>query len=330
MKRFLKILAFLAIIILVVVVALVIYIQVGWKKTFEAPYPDITASQDPAVIERGRYIAFGPSHCASCHVPMDKVVDVENGAIVPLSGGWEEVFPGLGTFRAPNLTPDPETGIGNFTDGELARAIRYSVKHDGRFLPPFMEFQGMSDEDLTAVISFLRSQAAVKNPVEPSEYTFLAKALVTFGMLKPLVPETTPPKYVPRDSTAAYGKYLANNLGNCNGCHIARDSKGMQASPDFSGGGVFPPNAFSKGFSFVTPNLTPHPTTGVMAEWDEAFFVDRFKGGRLHEGSPMPWGLYSRMDGSDLKALYQYLKSLDPVDHKIERTVYLPGETLPQ
>jgi hypothetical protein len=193
-----------------------------------------------------------------------------------------------------------------------------------------MLFQGMSDEDLTAIISFLRSQEPVKHKVEPSDLSFIAKALVTFGMLKPEGPKNTPPKAVKKEATAEYGKYLADDIGNCRGCHIAMNSKGQRIGADFSGGGIFPPNAFSDGYGFVSPNLTPHPTTGVMTEWDEEFFVDRFKGGRLHKGSPMPWGLFSHIDETDLKALYQYLHSLDPVENKIAKTVYSPGEKLPE
>jgi mono/diheme cytochrome c family protein len=330
MKKILRILMWIGLIIVIGIGTAIIYVQLSYKKKFDAPYPQITASRDPAVIERGKYIAYGPAHCAICHVPMEKTRDVDNGLEIPLSGGWEETFPGLGTFRAPNLTPDPETGIGKFSDAEIARVVRYGVKPDGTFLAPFMAFQGMSDEDLTAVISFLRSQEPVKNKVEPTELSFLAKALVTFGLLKPQGPESTPPVSVPRDTTAVYGKYLANNVGNCNGCHVARDSQGKKSSPDFSGGGIFYPNSFSEGFGFVSPNLTPHKGTGVIAEWDQDMFVDRFRGGRQYPGSPMPWGLYSKLDESDLKALYQYLHSLDPVDHKIEKTVYKPGEKLPE
>ncbi len=330
MKKVLKGLLWLGIVIVTVIVIVIVYVQFGWKKTYDAPLPDIKASTDPVMIERGKYLAYGPSHCASCHAPMDKAMAIEEGQIFPLSGGWEESIAGLGTFRAPNLTPDPETGIGNLTDAQLARAIRYGVKHDGRFLAPFMLFQGMSDEDITAVISFLRSQKPVKNKVEPTSYSFLAKALITFGMLKPEGPQGIPPKSVQRDSTVQYGKYIADNLGNCRGCHIAMNSKGQRVGADYSGGGIFPPNAFSDGYGYVSPNLTPHAGTGVIAEWDEAFFIDRFRGGRLHKGSPMPWGLYSRMDEIDLKAIYRYLHSLDPVENKIVKTVYSPGEKMPE
>jgi len=330
MRKFIKILMYLVLTIILLIVVILAYVQFGWKKTYEAPFPTITASTDPVIIERGRYLAFGPAHCAVCHVPMDKVMAVDNGLEIPMSGGWEEEFPGLGIFRGPNLTPDPETGIGRLTDAEIARTIRYGVKSDGSFLPPFMEFQGMSDEDLTAVISFLRSQEAVKNEVKPTEYTFVAKALLTFGMLKPQGPETKPPISVERDSTAAYGKYLANDVANCRGCHIAINDKGVQTTPDFSGSGIFHPNAFSEGLTFVSPNITPHPTTGIMTEWDEEFFIDRFRGGRMYLGSPMPWGHYSRLDEVDMKALYRYLHSLDPVENVVERVVYGVGEKVPE
>ena len=329
MKKLFKILLWALATLVLVVIVLFGYVQLSWKKTYEAPFPAIQASTDTAVIERGRYLAFGLAHCAACHMPMDKVMAVDNGLEIPLSGGWEESIAGLGTFRAPNLTPDPETGIGNMTDGQLARTVRYGVKHDGKFLPPFMLFQGMSDEDLTAVISFLRSQEPVKNKVKPSQYTFLAKALLTFGALKPLGPEKTPPAAVQEDTTAAYGEYLAHNIGNCLGCHITRDKNGMQVGADFAGGGIFPPNAFSKGYAFISPNLTPDKATGVTADWSQQTFVERFQGGRLHEGSPMPWGMYSRVHESDLKALYQYLHSLDPVENKVEQTVFAPGEKFP-
>jgi hypothetical protein len=329
MKKSFKILMWSVLALVLVIVVLIGYVQLSWNKSFDAPFPAIKASADPVLIERGRYLAFGPSHCAVCHVPMDKVIEVDNGLKIPLSGGWEENFPGFGTFRAPNLTPDPETGIGNLTDEQLARAIRHGVKSDGSLLAPFMEFQGMSDEDLIAVISFLRSQEPVKHKVEPSELEFIAKAFVAFGMLKPEGPKNTPPRSLIRDSTVVYGKYLANNVGNCRGCHIKMDNHGNQVGADFAGGGFFPPSAFSEGFAFASPNLTPDKTTGAITDWSEQAFIERFRGGRLYEGSPMPWGLYSLMDEIDLKALYRYLHSLEPVKNYVEKTVYAPGEKLP-
>jgi mono/diheme cytochrome c family protein len=326
MKLLLKILAGVAAIIAV----LVIYIQLSWDKTYDAPYPEITASTDSAVIARGKYLAFGPAHCSTCHVPMDKILAVEDGLEIPLSGGWELTIP-PGTFRAPNITPDMETGIGKFTDGELARTLRHMVSKNGKCVMPFMPFAEMSDEDLTAVISFLRSQPPVKHEMKRSEFNFLGKAVAAFGMIKPEGTKGTPPKSVVMDTTVEYGKYLANYVANCVGCHTARDMKtGKFIGEPFAGGMAFLPDAFSEGKAFMSPNITPHVGTGVMAEWTEDAFVARMKAGRVHSGSPMPWGAFSRINEMELKAMYRYLQSLKPVANKIEKTVFAAGEKLPE
>jgi mono/diheme cytochrome c family protein len=325
-KIFLRVLAVLAIII----AGLLIFIFIAWNKKHDAPYPEIKASTDSAVIARGKYLAFGPAHCASCHVPMDKMQEVDKGLQIPLSGGWElDIPPGI--FRAPNLTPDTETGIGKLTDAEIARVLRYSVAHDGKTVFPFMPFQEMSDEDLTAVISFLRSQPPVKNSVKRTEYKFLGKVVMALGLVKPVAPKATPPKTIAVDSTAVSGSYLANSIANCVGCHTKRDMKtGDFIGTPFAGGMQMEADAFTQGYSFISPNLTPDPETGILSSWTEENFVSRFRSGRVHAGSPMPWGSFSRMSEVDLKALYRYLKSLEPVKNKIAKTVFAPGEKFPE
>jgi len=324
-----KILLRILAVLVVIIAGLLIFIFVAWNKKHNAPYPAITASTDSVVIARGKYLVFGPAHCASCHVPMDKHTEVDKGVEVPLSGGWELTIP-PGTFRARNLTPDMETGIGKLTDAEVARVMRYSVGHDGRSIFPFMPFQEMSDEDLTAIISFLRSQKPVKNPIKPSEYSFLGKAVMAFGLIKPVAPKNTPPKSVATDSTILSGSYLANSIANCAGCHTKRDLKtGKFTGPVFAGGFQMLPDEFTKGYSFVTPNLTPDPETGLITNWSESVFVKRFQSGRIHKTSPMPWESFSKMTEMDLKAVYRYLQSLKPVHNKIEKTVFTPDEKLP-
>ncbi|MBX2930239.1 MAG: cytochrome c [Saprospiraceae bacterium] len=306
----------------------VLFVQIGGNKKFDAPYPEITAGTDPEIIARGEYLVFGPAHCATCHVPMDKIMAVEEGLKIPLSGGWEVAIP-PGTLRAPNLTPDPETGIGNRTDGELARTLRSGIGHDGRYIMPVMPYSQMSDADLTAIISYLRSQPAVKNPMKPTQYSFLGKALIAFGMLKPTPPAEQPPADVPRDAGTAYGRYMATAVANCMGCHTEMDlMSGQFTKPHFSGGFVFEPDAFSQGYGFVSPNLTPHPEYGIMTTWTAETFISRMRAGRVYKGSPMPWGALSRMDSTDSQAIFAFLQSLDPIDNKIEKIVYAPGEEM--
>jgi mono/diheme cytochrome c family protein len=327
MKKSIRILKWIAISLFSILAITFIYIQLSWNKKFIAPYPDIKASQDPEIIARGKYLAFGPAHCATCHMPMDKIMAVENGLEIPLSGGWELEIPAFGHFRAPNLTPDMETGIGKLTDAELARTIRYGVGSDGRLIFPFMSFQEMCDDDLTAIISFLRSQDPVSHQIRRSDCGLLGKALIAFGLFKPEGPKNQPLKEVKKDSTAAYGEYLTHHVANCRGCHTEMDLKtGAFVGADFAGGTLFEPDPFSNGYSHISPNLTPHPTSGVIAKWSEDQFLNRFAHGRIHQGSPMPWGAFSRMDSTDLKAIYRYLSSLEPVDNQIPQTVIAPDE----
>lgn len=328
MKRLSKILKWTFISLASIILLLFIYVQLRWNKKFDAPYPNIVASKDSALIERGRHLVYGPAHCGSCHVPMENMAQAENGEMLPLSGGMEFVFP-PGTLRTPNLTPDKETGIGKLTDGEIARTMRYMVGSDGRCIFPMMPFAELSDEDLTAIISFLRAQQPVKHEIKKTEYTFLGKAVLTFGLVKPEGTTGNPPKAVKPDSTVEYGKYIANYVANCVGCHTARDLKtGKFIGEPFAGGLIFEPDGLTKYKTFVSPNLTPDASTGWVTDWSEKTFLDRFKRGRVHEGTPMPWGSFSHMDDIELKALYKYLHSLKPVTNKIDKVVYAPGEKL--
>ncbi len=160
MKKFFK---WTGIVLLAIIATLFLIIEVRHKRRFDAPYPSIQAVKDSAVIARGRQIIFGAAHCANCHAPTGREEDVTRGIEVPLSGGQAFDLP-IGKIFTKNLTPD-ETGIGRMTDAEIARALRYGVAADGKALFDFMPFHNTSDEDLTAIISYLRSQPPVKNKV---------------------------------------------------------------------------------------------------------------------------------------------------------------------
>lgn len=306
---------------------LVAFILIAGSKKLDAPYPDITASADPAVIARGEYLVYGPAHCLDCHAPKDKLDAMFAGGPKPaLVGGWEFPIP-PGTLRAPNITPDEETGIGRLTDAQIARSLRYGVNHNGGYIMPVMPYSQMSDADLQAIISYLRDQPAVRQERRQTEYSFLGKALLAFGVLKPKAPAAPAPKINPVDSPIAYGEYLAKSVANCMGCHTEMDlMTGEFVGKPFSGGFYFEPDAYSQGYHFVSPNLTPDKTTGIVSSWDEATFTKRLKAGRIHKGSPMPWEAFANMDSTDLSAIYQYLQSLEPVARKIPQIVYEPGE----
>jgi hypothetical protein len=239
------------------------------------------------------------------------------GEKVPFSGGFDFVIP-PGTVHAPNITPDIETGIGAYTDGEIARAMRYGVKRDGSPLVDFMPFYDLSDKDLTAVISYLRSTPAVRNKRPANEWNFMGKAILAFGLIKPMgdgiVPESPEP-----DTTAAYGHYLAESVANCRGCRTERDMMtGAYVGTEYAGNQPFEvfddKGVIIKGKHLVTPNLTPDAATGRMALWPQQVFIARMRAGTAIPGSPMPWGAYKTMTDNDLIAIYKYLHSLEPVN----------------
>lgn len=327
MKRFLKVLKWIGAGLLLLIVGFVLFVQLTWDKAFDAPYPNIKASTDPAVIARGAYLANGPMHCGGCHADNEEVLKYYDGQDVELKGGWELELPGFATVRTSNITSDQETGLGKLSDGEIARTLRYGVGSDGRAIFPMMAFQGLSDEDLTAVLSYLRTLPPLHHEVQPVEYSFMAKVLFALGVFKPDGPKSVPPQSIQKAPTIEYGKYLAYSVGNCRNCHTEFDKQtGEYIGKDFAGKASFDPDAITRGYAFVSPNLTPDEETGIMAKWTEEAFIHRFKQGRVHEGSPMPWAAFSRMDTVDLQALYRFLHSLEPVRNKVEQIVFLPGE----
>lgn len=329
MKKLFKVLGIIVLILILAIGITAIYVQTSYRKLYaETPYPDIHASKDTAIIAWGKYLVTGPAHCAVCHAADGMQMDVDAGKEVPLSGGWKLQIP-LGTFRSRNLTSDKETGIGNLTDGQIARALRYNVDHTGRVLLPLMPFQEMSEYDMTAVISYLRTLQPIHHEVPPTEFTFLGKAIYLFTF-RPKMPETKPLVKSERDSTAEYGKYLATCVANCYGCHTDRDLQtGQFTGKPFAGGFHMPADSNSNGYAFITPNITTDQETGRLAGWTEETFVNRFRQGRLQKGSPMPWGPFSRMSDIEIKAIYRFLQTVDPVRVQIEKTVFAPGQQLP-
>jgi mono/diheme cytochrome c family protein len=284
----------------------------GERSRFEAPLPDIHASHDPAVIERGRYLVRGAAHCADCHGAPEQRAALETGVDVPLSGGYEFHLP-VGVIRAPNITPDAETGTGRYSDGQIARILRHGVRPDGRLVLPFMPFADLADDDLTAVISYLRAQPPVKHAVAPHAPNVLGHLALAFA-LSPKGPSHAIAPHAPSGPTVENGRYLANSVGNCVACHSRIDMRtGALIGPPFGGGAVHPSTATdSPGKTFISPNLTPHPRWGWIASWPEEVFVARIPLGKQREGSPMPWHAIRRLADDDLRAIYRYLRSLPP------------------
>lgn len=314
MKILIKILKWTGIVLVALIAILTTTIASRQNLKFEAPYPDIKASKDSAVIARGKFFVYGPAHCAYCHTKLDKWQDVEAGKELPLTGGHLFDFP-PGKMYSRNLTPDKETGIGNLSDSEIARALRYGVGHDGRALFDLMPFHNVSDEDLTAIISYLRSTEPVKNEVPENKFNMLGNIVKAF-LLKPTGPDPTievPVNSPKPDTTVEYGRYMAQSVANCRGCHTERDLKTGAYIGPFYGGGLKIPSEIDLTVMISTPNITTDPNFGRLASWTQKDFINRFREGRKFPASIMPWGPFSRMTDIELIAIYKFLKTIPPV-----------------
>ena len=297
-----KILKWTGIILLALIIGVTVVTASRQHLKYAAPYPEVHASTDTAVIARGKHFVYGLAHCIDCHSNTNADSLIKLGEEVPLSGGRPFVLP-VGTIYSKNITPDKETGIGNRTDGELARVLRYGVHANGDPVFDFMPFHNMSDEDLTAVISYLRSIKPIKNEVPKHDLNVMGNMVKAY-LVKPVGPTGDVPVAIKPDTTAEYGKYLVFSIGNCVGCHTRRDLSGTYEAPFLSGG--YPMNGL------IPPNLT-NDSTGRIFTWTQQQFVDRFHKGRMIEQSEMPWNSFQRMNDNELKAIYKFLKTVPAV-----------------
>lgn len=301
-----KILKWTGIVLSVLITGLSITVAARQHLHCDAPYPNIKASTDSVVIARGKHLVMGPAHCVACHSTaknMDSLVLV--GADVPLSGGIEFKF-GLGTFYSRNITPDSITGIGRYTDRELARILRYGVHKNGETVLPFMNFQNISNDDLRAVISYLRSLKPVHNDVPDHDLTIMGNVVKAF-LLKPVGPSGDVPHEIIADTTAAFGKYIVTQLAHCDGCHSQHDPVGKIVGPELAGGE--PMTRMNDSIALTPPNLTPDSSSRIFG-WSAENFIQRFRMGRVNPHSEMPWPSYSTMTDVELRAIYKYLKSV--------------------
>ena len=231
-----------------------------------------------------------------------------SGEVLPYAG-----LPGR--IVASNLTPDPETGAGSWTDDQLARAIREGVGHDGRALFPIMPYQryrNMSDEDLASVVVYLRSLPAVHNRLPATEIIFPVKYLIRSAP-EPIAASVAD---VVSSDQLRYGTYLADQAG-CVDCHTPQVRGQTVSGMDFAGG--FP---FTGPWGTVaSSNITPDPSG--IPYYDEALFLDVMRTGQVkgRKLSPiMPVMAYKNLTNDDLRAIFAFLRTTKPVKHRVDNS----------
>jgi mono/diheme cytochrome c family protein len=314
MKRLIKWLGILVGLIVVLLAGAYAWVSATWNADYSAmARPAVRASTEPAVIAHGEYLFNAVAHCSVCHGGPNGPTRKRGDRFPPTGGNQWHAGP-FGTFVARNLTADRATGVGAQSDGDLARAVRSGVDHQGRLMP-FMKLGvgPIADEDLAALISYVRTLAPVRREEEPEVWGLLGKYLAA-TKLKP-APQVPPP-YVPAspEPSAARGAYLANGPAACRFCHTKHDAMAgfVETGVPFSGGDIEPDDT-DPASEFAAPNLTPDPTSSPLAAWDEATFVTRFRAGKVFRGSNMPWENFAEMTDADVRSLYRYLRSLTPV-----------------
>jgi mono/diheme cytochrome c family protein len=176
-----------------------------------------------------------------------------------------------------------------------------------------MEMQGLADDDLVAVISYLRTLPPVRNAVPAHETTVLGKIVKATLLANPVGPKSTPPKVAPRGANVENGRYLVESVANCWACHTERSMKtGEMVGPHLGGGRLDDELKPGKRL-WNAPNLTSDAKTGQSGVLTEEQFVTRMKAGRVLEASPMPWNNFTRLEDDDLRAIYRYLRTVPKV-----------------
>ena len=319
MKTPLKITLIVFAILIVFVSAAIIHIVFFLPNIPVDEYLTIGPTRD--MIIRGEYLANHVMVCVDCHGTRDWTKF--SGPMIPETEGvggeeFDESMGLPGTYYAPNITP---AAIGDWTPGEIYRAITTGVSRDNRALFPIMPypyFGQLTDEDIHSVIAYIRQLPARPHAVPKSKNNFPMNIIVN------TIPHISKKLEKPSSyDSVAYGKYMATASG-CMECHTQVEQGQIIPERAFSGGREFP----MPGFGMVrTANLTPDMDTGI-GRWNKKRFVDQFKFYDLSNYNPprvgknefntmMPWTMYAGMTREDLGAIYDYLHSLEPIRNEV-------------
>ena len=318
MTKLLKIVAYV-IVGLVVVLSVAISLTIGWRPFIgprARPLTDRTFESTPQRLARGQYLANNLG-CFECHGEYDWTKH-DAPLIEGTRGAGYSDFPmaGLpGHIVPPNITPDPETGAGRWTDDMLARAIREGLGHDGRALFPFMpypDFRYTSDEDLASVIVYLRSIPPIRKALPPTEIIFPVKYLIR------TVPQPiTEPVPEPDLSTPVKrGQYLVT-IAACADCHTPQTKGQPIRGLEFAGGFILE----GPWGRLASANITPD-ASGI-SYYDEALFLEMIHTGYVKArkiNQIMPWEDFRNLTDEDLKGIFAYLRTLKPVKHRVDNT----------
>ena len=291
--------------------ALIVYLSIGLLLLIASDAEAQTREQ----IARGKYV-FGAAAGCGCHTVPKQAVN---------AGGRKYDGP-FGTVYASNITPDPTTGIGKWTDEQIITATRAGRRPNGeRLIPvhPYTVFNGMAEQDLKDVVAYLRSvppinraTPAKKISVPMFESVFLPAWLATFAAIE------SPPKSA-ATSGVARGEYLTRAVSHCGECHTPRTMTMAVDNTRFLAG-----NQKGKGpEGSAVPNITPDRETG-LGSWTEEQITDYLETGNKPDGD-VSGGLmmeviqgssagYKDLTKADRQAIAKYLKTIPAIKNRID------------
>lgn len=321
MKTLKKILGYGLLLIAVVVIGFFLYLKFALPNI--PVQDDIMVEITPERVERGAYLANSVMLCMDCHSQRDwNKFSGPPEAGTKGQGGevFNEELGFPGNYYAPNITP---TALADWSDGELLRAITSGVNKDGKALFPIMPYPNYAKldvEDIYSIIAYLRTIEPIENDVPESKSNFPMSLIIH---TIPLQAEFS--KRPDTSNMVAYGEYMIT-AASCTDCHTPMINGQFDMEMQYAGGMKFP---LKTGGAVYSANITPDKATGI-GNWTEEAFIARFKAyadslyspQKINAGdfnTEMPWLMYSTMNEQDLKAIYAYLRSLDPITNKVTR-----------
>jgi len=316
MKKTFKFLGIAVLIVVLFIAGFAIYISSKGIPSYPVEEVSYKATITPESIARGKKLAS--MLCAGCHM---------NNETRKLSGKhMADVPKEFGDIYSPNITHHKDSRLAEYTDGELLFLLRTGIKRDGQYAPPYIaKLPNMADEDINAIISFLRSDdpllAADATPSQKSKISFLTKALCNL-VFKPFplpeqaiaIPDT--------NNSVELGRYLVHNL-DCYTCHSAdfktNDYLDPPKSEGYLGGGNQTLNM--EGKVVQTQNLTSH-TTGI-GDWTKEQFVRAVRSGQKEgeEALRYPMMPFNLLTEKEAGSIFDYLLTVPSIDNNVERSV---------